>query len=325
MNLERLYESLKDEGTREAYAEALMELGEREDIVVLDADLAKSTRTEFFKKKFPERFFDFGVAEQNMFSVAGGLAASGKTVFASTFAVFAACKGYDQIRMCIAQPNLNVKIVASHGGITVGEDGFSHQAVEDLALFLTFPNFKVIVPADAFETYQAVKKAASIYGPFYIRLTRPKPPSVCPPNYEFELGKARRFREGAHATIIATGIMVHYSLLAADELAREGIECRVINMSTLKPIDEEEIIRASEDTGAIVTVEDHFERGGLGSTVSLILSKRRPTPLETVALGDKYAVSGKPDELLEIFGLSKGHIKEAVRRVIERKGYPRYQ
>ncbi|GAG07167.1 unnamed protein product, partial [marine sediment metagenome] len=228
--------------TRETYGKTLVELGkENKGIVVLDADLSPSTMTHFFGQEFPDRFFNCGLEEQNMIGVAAGLAASGKTVFASTFAVFASCRCFDQLRMCLSQTGLNVKIVATHGGITVGEDGTSHQAIEDLALYCSLPGFTVIVPADAIETAEAVKVAANTYGPFYIRLSRPRTPLVYSEDYHFTLGKAVTVREGRDAAVIAVGIMVAKALEAADVLAKQGIGCRVINMHTLKPLDEEAI------------------------------------------------------------------------------------
>jgi len=239
---------------REVYGRTLVELGrENPDIVVLDADLSRSTMTQFFAYEFPNRFFDCGIAEQNMVGIAAGLAASGKIPFASTFAVFVPGRCSDQIRMSVAQPRLNVKLVTTHGGITVGEDGTSHHAIEDLSLIGSFPGFTIIVPADAIETAQAVRVAAANYGPFYIRLCRPKTPLVYSEDYRFELGKAATMREGKDATIIAIGLMVAEALKAAENLEREGIDCRVLNMPTLKPIDEAAIIKAAAETGAIVS------------------------------------------------------------------------
>ena len=305
---------------RETYGKTLVELGkENRDIVVLDADLSRSTKTEFFAREFPSRFFDCGIAEQNMVSIAAGLAVSGKIPFTSTFAVFAAGRCFDQIRMSIAQPGLNVKLVATHGGISVGEDGTSHQSIEDLALICSLPGFTVIVPADAIETAQAVRVAAITHGPFYIRLCRPKMPLVCPEDYRFILGKAVTMRRGEDAAIIAIGIMVSAALEAAENLKREGIDCQVLNMSTLKPIDESAIIKAATETGAIVTAEEHLEHGGLGSAVARVLARHRPVPMEFIAIKDTYAKSGKAAELLQRYGLTAKDIEQAVRAVIERK------
>jgi transketolase len=306
--------------TRETYGKTLVELGrQKTDIVVLDADLSTSTMTSFFAREFPERFVDCGLQEQNMVAIAAGLAASGKIVFASTFAVFAICRCFDQLRLCISQPNLNVKIVATHGGISVGEDGISHQAIEDLALSCALPSFTVVVPADAIETAQAVRAAAGTYGPFYIRLSRPKTPIIYPEGYHFTLGKAVTMRQGKDATIIATGIMVAKALEATDILVTQDIDCRVINMHTLKPLDEAAIVRAASETGAIVVAEEHLAQGGLGSRVAQIVAKEKPVPIEFVNLGDRYAMSGKAEELLERYGLTAGHIEESVRSAVGRK------
>ena len=305
---------------REAYGKTLVELGrENPDIVVLDADLSPSTMTHFFAREFPDRFFDCGVAEQNMVTIAAGLAASGKIPFASTFAVFAPGRSFDQIRMSIAYSRLNVKLVVTHGGISVGEDGASHHSVEDLALIGSLPGFTVIVPADAIETAQAVRTAAASNGPFYIRLCRPKLPLVYNQVYRFELGKAVTMRQGKDATIIAIGVMLSPALDAADNLSRQGIDCRVLNMPTLKPVDEAAITEAAGDTGAIVTAEDHLEHGGLGSIISQVVVRRHPVPMEFVAVKDTYAKSGKATELLQRYGLTAKDIEQAVREVIKRK------
>jgi len=304
---------------RETYGKTLLQLGmENQDIVVLDADLSRSTMTHFFARQLPERFFECGVAEQNMISIAAGLAASGKIPFASTFAVFAPGRCFDQIRMSIAQPHLNVKIVATHGGITVGEDGSSHQSVEDLALICSLPGFTVIVPADAIETAQAVEAAVTTYGPFYIRLCRPKSQLIYNDDYRFKLGKAVTLKKGKDATIIAIGLMVKEALEAAQNLQGEGIDCRVLNMPTLKPLDHAAIIKATE-TGAIVTAEEHLEHGGLGSMVARVVVQNQPVPMEMVSLKDSYAKSGKPAELLVRYGLTAREIEKAVKSVIKRK------
>jgi len=305
---------------REAYGKALVELGrENSDVVVLDADLSKSTMTYYFARDFPNRFFDCGIAEQNMVGIASGLAASGKIPFASTFAVFTPGRCFDQIRMSIAQPMRNVKLVGTHGGISVGEDGTSHQAIEDLALASSLPNLTIIVPADAAEAAKAVKAAAENSGPFYIRICRPKVPVVFGDDYQFNLGKAVLMREGKSATIIAIGLMVSAALEAAQNLSREGIDCRVLNMSTLKPVDGETIIKAAADTGAIVTAEEHLEHGGLGSVVARVIAKNQPVPVEFVAIKDTYAKSGKVPELMQRYGLTAADIAQAVRTAIKRK------
>jgi transketolase len=309
----------REASLRETYGKTLVELGkENQNIVVLDADLSKSTMTQYFGAAFPQRFFEVGIAEQNLIGIAAGLASSGKIPFASTFAVFAPGRCFDQIRMSVAQPKLNVKIVTTHGGITVGEDGISHQAIEDLALICSLPGFIVIVPADAIETAQAVRAAAALDGPVYIRLPRPKLPVILPDNYRFELGKAVELRTGTDATIIAIGVMVTAALEAADKLKQEGITCRVLNMSTLQPIDEKAIIKAAEETGAIVTAEEHLLHGGLGGTVAQITAKYHPIPVEFIALKN-YAESGKPDELLVKYNLTANDIELAVKAVIKRK------
>jgi len=311
---------MAEASTRETYGKTLVELGkENPNIVVLDADVSPSTMTNFFAREFPERFFDCGLEEQNMVSIAAGLAASGKTVFATTFVVFVVCRCFDQLRLCLSQPNLNVKIVATHGGISVGEDGTSHQAIEDLALCCALPSFTVVVPADAIETAGAIRVAASDYGPFYIRLSRPKTPIVYPEDYHFTLGKAVTMRQGKDATIIAMGIMVAKALEAADILARQGIDCRVINTHTLKPLDKAAIVKAASETGAIVVAEEHLAHGGLGSRVAQIVAKEKPVPMEFVNLGDRYALSGKADELLQRYGLTARDIEESVKSAVKRK------
>jgi transketolase len=311
---------MTEASTRETYGKTLVELGrENPNIVVLDADVSPSTMTSFFAREFPERFFNCGLEEQNMIGIAAGLAASGKTVFASTFVVFVVCRCFDQLRLCLSQPNLNVKIVATHGGITVGEDGSSHHAIEDLALCCALPSFTVVVPADAIEAAEAIKVAASDYGPFYIRLSRPKTSIVCPEGYHFTSGKAVTMRQGKDATIIAVGIMVAKALEAADILARQGIDCRVINMHTLKPLDEAAIVKAASETGAIVVAEEHLAQGGLGSRVAQAVAREKPVPMEFVNLGDRYALSGKAEELLQRYGLTAGDIEESVKSAIKRR------
>jgi len=311
---------MAEASTRETYGKTLVELGrQNKDIVVLDADLSPSTMTSFFAREFPDRFFNCGLEEQNMVSIAAGLAASGKTVFATTFVVFVVCRCFDQLRLCLSQPNLNVKIVATHSGISVGEDGISHQAIEDLALCCALPGFTVVVPADAIETAGAIRVAASDYGPFYIRLSRPKTPIVYPEGYHFTLGKAITMRQGTDATVIAVGIMVAKALEAADILARQGIDCRVINMHTLKPLDEEAVVKAASETGAIVVAEEHLAQGGLGSRVAQTAAREKPVPMEFVNLGDRYAVSGKAEELLQRYGLTARDIEESVKSVVKRK------
>ncbi len=311
---------MAEASTRETYGKTLVELGRQNTgIIVLDSDLSPSTMTSFFAREFPDRFFDCGLEEQNMIGIAAGLAASGKIVFVSTFAIFASCRCFDQLRLCLSQPELNVKIVATHGGITVGEDGTSHQAIEDLALYCALPGFTVVVPADAIETAEAVRFAASEYGPFYIRLSRPKTPIVYPESYHFTLDKAVTMRQGKDATIIATGIMVAKALEAADILARQDMDCRVINMHTLKPLDEAAILKAASETGAIVVAEEHLSQGGLGSRVAQVVARGKPVPMGFVNLDDRYASSGKAEELLQRFGLTAADIQESVKATVKRK------
>jgi transketolase len=306
--------------TREAYGRTLVALGrENPDIVVLDADLSKSTMTHYFAKEFPHRFFDCGIAEQNMIGIAAGLAASGKIAFASTFAVFATGRCFDQLRMSVSQPRLNVKVAATHAGISVGEDGLSHHAIEDVALACSLPGFNVIVPADGEETAQAIRAVAATPGPFYVRLGRPKVPRVSKDGYQFVLGKAALLREGHDATIIANGIMVAAALDAAESLAKQGIDCRVLNMATIKPLDIDAITKAAVETGAIVTAEEHLEHGGLGARVAQVVVQHRPVPISFVAIKDMYAQSGSSEELLRRYGLTAADIEKAVKATVLRK------
>jgi transketolase len=306
---------------REIYGRTLVELGrENRDIVVLDADLPPSTMTRYFGQEFPERFFNVGIAEQNMIGIAAGLAASGKIPFVSTFAVFAPGRCFDQIRVSVAQSRLNVKIVVTHAGVTVGEDGASHQALEDLALIGSLPGFTVIVPADAIETAQVIRAVAAHKGPCYVRLCRPKLPLVYDNNYRFQPGKAVVMKPGKDVTLIAIGVMVAQALEAAATLAKEGIDCRVLNLPTLKPTDEAAIVKAARETGAIVTAEEHQEHGGLGSMVARIVTGRYPVPMEFVAVKDVFGTSGKPAELLQRYGLTAKDIAKAAREALKRKG-----
>lgn len=311
---------MEKQATREAYGQALEVLGANNDsVVVLDADLSKSTKTNMFQKKFPERFFDMGIAEQNMMGVAAGLAATGKVPFASTFAVFATGRAYDQIRNTICYPRLNVKIAATHAGITVGEDGGSHQALEDINLMRGLPNMTVLVPADGPEAYKAVMAAAAYEGPVYIRLGRSGVPTITDPEADFVIGKGKLMREGDDVVIIACGIMVAKALEAADMLAAEGVQAAVIDMSTIKPIDRELITAWVKKTGAVVTAEEHNIIGGLGSAVAEVLALEAPAPLEMVGVEDVFGESGTADALLEKFRLTKEHIVEKAKRAIARK------
>lgn len=306
--------------TRDAYGKALVKLGaENERVVVLDADLSKSTKTHDFMKTYPQRFFNMGIAEQNLLGTAAGLAAAGKIPFASTFAVFATGRAFEQIRNSIAYNKLNVKIAATHAGLTVGEDGASHQSIADLAVMRALPNMTVIVPADGIEAEKAIYAAAQHEGPVYIRLGRSGVPVLYPPEYDFQIGKATTLKEGTDVTILATGIMVAESLKAAEELATEGLAVQVINISTIKPIDAAAIIQAAKVTGALVTVEEHSIIGGLGSAVAEVLVENIPVPMERVGVKDTFGESGKPQELLDKYGLNVSSIKDAVRKVLARK------
>jgi len=300
--------------TRDGYAAALLELGEKDPrIVVLDADLAKSTQTEKFKLRFPERFVDCGVAEQNLMATAAGLAATDKIVFASTFAIFATGRAYDQVRNTIAYSNLNVKICASHGGITVGEDGSSHQALEDIALMRAIPRMKVVVPADYYETREAVKALAYMEGPAYVRMGRPKVPVLFDDDYRYEFGKALVMRPGRDVTVLACGFMVHQALQAAEELAAEGIEAEVIDLHTVKPLDRKGILESVSRTGKVVTCEEHSVMGGMGGAIAELLGEEMPLPIRMVGIRDSFGTSGTVDELVEHFGLDSRHIAEVVR------------
>ncbi len=307
--------------TRENYGAALADFGEKYDFLVLDADLAAATKTATFKKKFPERFFDCGIAEGNMMSVAAGIAATGKTVFASSFAMFAAGRAFEQVRNSIGYPELNVKIGATHAGITVGEDGATHQCNEDIALMRTIPGMTVVNPCDAGEAYWAVEAALKTKGPFYLRFGRYAVPNFTPdmPNYKFELGRGMILRDGGDVTIAATGYMVHLALRAAMELEDEGISARVINIHTIKPIDKEILIKAAKETGAIVTAEEHNIIGGFGSAVCEAVCEECPVPVLRVGVEDKYGKSGKVPELLSEYGLTSENIKNKAKAAIALK------
>ena len=306
--------------TREALGPTLVRLREEGlDIVVVDADLGVSTTARVFAAAFPERFFTVGIAEQNMIGVAAGFAAAGKIAVASTFAVFAPGRCFDQIRIAVAHPHLNVKIIGSHGGLTVGEDGISAQAIEDLALISSLPGFTVIVPADVIEAAQAIETALRKPGPYYIRCSRAKTPVIYDATYRFQLGKAHLLRQGKDATVIALGVMVKPALAAAAKLREEGIDCRLLNMATLRLLDEEAIIAAARETGAIVTAEEHLVHCGLGSMVSQVVTANQPVPMGFVGMKDRYAESGAPDQLLEKYDLTADDIAREVRAVLKRK------
>lgn len=304
--------------TRESYGEALKIYGADERIVVLDADLSKSTKTEVFKKEYPDRFINMGIAEANMMCVAAGLASCGKIAFASTFAMFAAGRAYEQIRNSIGYTKLNVKIGATHAGISVGEDGASHQCLEDIALMRTIPGMVVINPADDIEAMQAVKAAIDYEGPVYMRFGRLAVEDINPADYKFEIGKGVEVKDGSDVSIIATGLMVQEAMKAADILAEEGISARVINIHTIKPIDEEIITKAAKETGAIVTAEEHYIMGGLGSAVTEVVCANCPVPVKIIGT-DRYGKSGKPAELFEEYGLTAENIAAQAKAAIAMK------
>ncbi|MFA4967468.1 MAG: transketolase family protein [Candidatus Margulisiibacteriota bacterium] len=307
--------------TRDAYGKTLAELGRvNKDIVVLDADLCASTKTSVFKKEFPERFFDMGVAEQDMISTAAGLAACGKIAFASTFAVFGSGRAWEQVRMSIAYTRLNVKVVVTHAGITTGEDGASHQANEDIAIMRVIPNMTVIVPADAVETVHVIKAAAAFHGPAYIRLSRTATPVIYEnENYDYKIGRGIVMREGKDITIFACGLMVAMALDAAEQLKNEGISAKVVNIHTIKPLDKELITNCAKETGAVVTAEEHSIIGGLGGAVAEVLGENCPAPMARIGIKDMFGESGKPDELLVKYGLMPENIITAAKMVLAKK------
>ena len=307
--------------TRDAYGQTLIELGnERQDIVVMDADLAAATKTGMFKKAHPDRFFNAGIAEGNMMSIAAGLASCGKTVFASSFAMFAAGRAFEQIRNSIAYPHLNVKIAASHAGISVGEDGATHQCCEDIAIMRAIPGMVIINPADAPEAKAAVRAAADYDGPVYLRLGRLAVPVFNDEDVDFEIGKGKVMREGTDVTIIATGLEVNEAMIAADTLAAEGISARVVNMATIKPIDKDLILACAAETGAIVTAEEHNVIGGLGSAVAEVLCESgKPVPMLRVGVEDTFGRSGPALELLDLYGLTAPHIVDKTKAVLALK------
>ena len=311
----------KKVATREAYGKALAELSKvNKDIVVLDADLSKSTKTADFKAVCPERFFNMGIAECNMMGVAAGLSTCGKIPFVSTFAMFAAGRAFEQIRNSICYPKLNVKICATHAGLTVGEDGASHQTVEDLSLMRSIPNMVVLSPADDIETEAAIKAIADYNGPCYVRLGRLPVNTINNlSNYKFEIGKGIVVSEGLDATIVATGIMVEAAIEAKEALEKEGINVRVINIHTIKPMDDEILVSAAKETGVIVTAEEHSIIGGLGSAVSEVLSEKYPVPVLKVGVMDTFGESGKPEELLKVYGLTSNDIINKVKNAIKLK------
>jgi len=310
---------MEKQATRDAYGQALVELGKAHDnVVVLDADLSKSTKTAEFAKVFPERFFNAGIAEQNMMGMAAGLAASGKVVYASSFAIFAAGRAFEQVRNSIAYPRLNVKVCATHAGLTVGEDGGSHQAVEDIAVMRSLPNMTVIVPADGVSARKMVHNLYQMEGPAYLRLGRPAVPILYNEEDQVEIGKGNLLREGSDAAIIACGIMVAKALQAADILAESGIRVAVADMHTIKPLDENLVLKLARQTKAVLTVEEHSIIGGLGSAVCETISEHFPVPVLRMGIADVFGQSGKPDELLEHYNLTTGKIVQNIHKLLKK-------
>jgi transketolase len=306
--------------TREAFGRAIVELGrENPDIVVCDADLSKSTMTTYFAKEFPDRFFSFGIAEANMAAAACGMAYAGKIPFVASFSAFMMNKGFEQLRVAAAYPNLNVKVVGTHSGISIGEDGPSQMSVEEIALACSLANFTVIAPADEPSAKALVKAAAAHAGPVFIRTGRPKTPTIYGPDQKFEIGKAVQLTDGNDVTIVANGLLVAQALLAADALEAGGVSARVIDLHTVKPIDREAIRRAAAETGAIVVAEEHLVDGGTGVRVAQVVAETHPCPMEFVGIHDTYAESGQPDELLEKYGLVAKNVEAAARKVLARK------
>ncbi len=297
--------------TRESYGEALLELGkENKNVVVFDADLSSATKTNIFAKEFPERFFDMGIAEQNMMSTAAGMSTCGKIPYVSTFAVFAAGRAYDQIRNSICYPNLNVKICATHAGITVGEDGATHQMIEDISLMRTVPNMTVISTSDDTQTKWAVKEISKIQGPVYLRLARLATPKIYEKNQKFEIGKAVQIGDGIDATIFATGVTVAEALKAQEILKEKGIEIRVVDIHTIKPIDKEMIIKCAKETKRLISIEDHSIIGGIGSAISEVLTEEYPAKLERMGIKDTFGKSGKAEQLMQYFGITAKDLEE---------------
>ncbi|PJB88755.1 transketolase [Candidatus Peregrinibacteria bacterium CG_4_9_14_0_8_um_filter_44_15] len=306
--------------TRQGWADALKELGRQDPrVVVLDADLAKSTLTCQFKDEFPDRFFDMGIAEQNMINVAGGMSLTGLIPFVSTYGVFVSGRAWEQIRTSICYGQLNVKFGGAHGGISVGPDGATHQALEEITIMRVLPNMKVIVPADYYETYKAVMAMKEMEGPVYIRFGREKVPTVTTKDTPFEIGKAYSVREGTDVSIIACGVMVAEALDAAEFLESKGVSAEVINMHTIKPIDKETILKSAQKTGCVVTAEEHQKAGGMGSAVMEVLAQNHPVPVEMVGIDDTFGESGKPSELMEKYGITSKEIIEQALKVIIRK------
>jgi len=306
--------------TREAFGLALAQLGETQsDIVVLDGDVGNSTHTQIFAKKFPERFFNVGIAESNLVGIAAGLASSGKRAWIASFAAFVMCNSFDQLRMSVAFPGIDVKVVGTHAGVSIGEDGPSQMGIEDVALACALPNFTVVVPADEPSMFAAVAAVSKIRTPAYLRAGRPNVPIVYEKGCDFQLGKAIQVRSGSDLTIIACGLMVGAALSAADELAKQGIQARVLDMHTIKPLDDAAVLAAASQTGRIVVAEEHLLHGGLGSAVAMSVARQHPAPMRFVGINDTYAESGKPDELLAKYGLTAADIVQAARALPPKK------
>jgi transketolase len=306
--------------TRDGYGEGLIAAGEKNpEVVALGADITASVRVDWFRDRFPDRFLNIGIAEQNQMGIAAGLSLAGKVPFVTNYGVFLAGRAWDQIRTTVCYANLNVKLGGAHGGISVGPDGATHQALEEISIMRCLPNMRVVVPADSIETRKATIAAAEMFGPVYIRFGREKVPSITSDDTPFEFGKAYCVREGTDVAIIACGVMVYESLVAAEELAKEGISAMVINNHTIKPMDEETIIEAAKKTGAVVTAEEHQVAGGMGSAVLEILAQNCPVPAKMVGIYDQFGESGEPDILMKAFGLKSGNIVEAVKGVLSRK------
>jgi len=303
--------------TRDGYGDALVEIGKDKNVVALDADLSESTRSNWFKKEYPERFFQMGISEQDMIGTAAGLALSGKIPFASTFAIFITCRALDQVRNAVAYPKLNVKIVGSHAGLLTGEDGVSHQAIEDIAVMRSIPNMTVISPADYMEAKKAVKAIYEYDGPVYLRLGRAKLPIIYKESYNFRIGKGFLLKEGNDVAIIATGALVNEALKAYEILKKENINARIINISTIKPIDKDIIIKAAKETKGIITCEDHTIIGGLGGAVAEVVTENYPAKIKRIGLMDVFAESGSASELYKKYGLDAEHIAETAKKILK--------
>ncbi|MHB8871769.1 MAG: transketolase family protein [Candidatus Doudnabacteria bacterium] len=314
-------EDIEQKATRDGYGDALVELGEKNpNVVVLTGDLSESTRAQAFQKKFPERFFDVGVAEQNMMGIAAGLALAGKIPFVSSYATFSPGRNWDQLRVSVAYSQANVKIAGAHTGVSVGPDGATHQALEDIALTRVLPGLVVIVPCDYIQTKQATLAAAAYKGPVYFRFTREKSPIITTPETGFEIGKAQVMRDGKDVVVIGCGPVLYNAFLAAKDLEKQGISVMVVNNHTIKPIDSETIIAAAKKCGAVVTLEEHQISAGAGSAVCEVLAKNYPVPVEMVGMPDSFGESGQPEELIQKFGMDSESIKKAILKVIQRKG-----